>query len=205
MISAKLASEMQARLAELERRVSSLIMTGVISAADYETATVKVKAGANETTWLPWLTQRAGQDKSWWAPEVGEQVLVVSVDGDTANGYVLPGALFSTANPANANNADVRRYTFNDGAQIEYDRVKHHLFATLPNNGTTELVSKGGIKFVGDIEHFGKLHNTAGIKSDADVTDKTRSMAGDREIFNKHPHPGVAAGNSNTPPPSVKQ
>ncbi|WP_201746364.1 phage baseplate assembly protein V [Veronia nyctiphanis] len=55
------------RLAELERRLSNLLMTGVIVETDEDLGKVKVAAGLLTTGWVPWLTHRAGPDIDYWA------------------------------------------------------------------------------------------------------------------------------------------
>jgi len=122
---------MNARVSELERRLSNLIRPGTVTAADYPNARVRVQIGQNTTAWLPWMTHRAGGDRSWHAPEVGEQVLVLSPCGDLAQGFALP-AVYQNAHPAPANAATVHRIEYEDGAVIEYDRQAHKLTATIP-------------------------------------------------------------------------
>ncbi|UMT46983.1 hypothetical protein AOY90_15755 [Escherichia coli] len=41
--------------------------------------------------WLQWLTHRAGRSRTWWAPSVGEQVLILAVGGELDTAFVLPG------------------------------------------------------------------------------------------------------------------
>ena len=111
---------------ETERQLAGLIRIGVISALDDAGARVRVQCGGLTTDWLPWLTMRAGADRSWWAPEPGEQVVVLSPNGDTAQGVVLP-ALYSDALPPPANARTVHRTTYADGSVVEYDRAAHQL------------------------------------------------------------------------------
>ena len=61
-----------------------LVQIAAIVEADYEQAKVKVKMGDIITHWLPWLTVRAHNNKTWWAPEVGEQVLLLAPSGELA-------------------------------------------------------------------------------------------------------------------------
>lgn len=129
-------------IAELNRRVASLIRFGTVSEADYDKARVRVAMGEAESHWLPWITLRAGGDRSWWVPEVGEQVLVLAASGELAQGVVL-GSIFQTAHPAPASSPDVDRREYKDGAVIEYDRKTHHLRAEIP--GSAELDAEGNI------------------------------------------------------------
>ena len=197
------------RITELERRLANMLLIGVISDVDYERSLVQVTVGELITGWLPWLTRRAGKDIDYWAPEVGEQVLVMSPYGDPALGVVLP-ALYRELSPAPDQRATVHRRTYANGAVVEYDREANHLKAVLPESGTTELISQGGIEITGNTKINGELHVTdnttidtelqvkGNIKGDKDITDKTRSMAADRGIYNSHVHPGVKPGPATT-------
>lgn len=128
-------AEIITELADLRRRLASVVLFGTIAAADYTAATVRVKLGAITTDWLPWLTARAGGDTVWHAPEVGEQVMLISPSGDIGNGVVMP-AIYSDAKPANAAAATVHRTTYADGAVVEYDRAAHEFKITTPGKVT---------------------------------------------------------------------
>jgi phage baseplate assembly protein V len=187
-------------ITELHRRLANVVLLGKIVEADYSQTIpkLKIKIGNLQTAWLPMLTQRAGNDVSWWPLEVGEQVLVLSPSGELNQGVVL-GAINQKAFAAPGNSADVHRQMYSDGAVIEYDRKTHHLSAVLPSGATTRLVSEGGISITGDVTVTGN------IKASGDITDQTRSMHRDREIFNFHNHSGVATGLGNTAIPNQSQ
>lgn len=172
---------------ELDRRISNLIRLGTIAQADYASAKVRVKAGDILTGWLPWMSQRAGGDVSWHAPEVGEQVLILAPSGELNQGVVLTG-LFQLAHPAPANTPEKQQTLYKDGAVIEYDRTAHHLKAVLPAGATVELIATGGIAFTGD------LTVTGNITASGEITDHTRSMQGDRDIYNSHIHSDPQGG-----------
>ncbi len=146
-------------LAALSRMLENLIRFGVIAAVQMEPPRVKVKTGTLTTAWLPWLALRAGADQEWDPPTVDEQVILFSPSGQLANGVVITG-LPSDHIPANGNRAGLHRRTYADGAVIEYDSVAHHLNATLPDSGTTSLVSKAGINIIGPINHLGDYNQT---------------------------------------------
>ena len=116
--------------AELSRLVANLIRVGTVSDVDYAKARIRVQIAEIKTDWLPWIEARAGGDVSWWAPETGEQVMVLSPGGDTAQAVALP-ALFRAAAPPPADTADKRKVTFADGASVEYDRAAHLLTVDL--------------------------------------------------------------------------
>jgi phage baseplate assembly protein V len=127
-----------ARIGDLERRMTNMIRPGTIVDADYSDANkprVKVALGKNKTAWLPWLTERAGENRTWHPPEIGEQVIVISPSGELAAGYVLPGSVNKTDYPANGDTSDITRTTYKDGAVIEYDRENHEHLMTIPTGG----------------------------------------------------------------------
>ncbi len=187
-------------LSELDRRLSNAIRIGRIESVDLdlEMPKVRVRIGELTTAWLPYLTQRAGNDKHWWPIELEEQVLVVSPGGDLTQGIVI-GSLFQRQFPPTTNDGALVRTDFSDGAIIEYDKENHHLRAILPSGGRLEVVADGGVSIVGDVTVEGN------ITASGDVTDATRSIAGDREIYNGHVHPGVRSGPSNTGTTSSSQ
>ncbi len=63
-------------IAELNRKLANIIRIGLIKEVDYEKARVRVKVGEFLTDWLPWITARAGEDRSWFAPNIDEQVVI---------------------------------------------------------------------------------------------------------------------------------
>ena len=71
-------SDLAFRLTECERKIANLLRPAVVAEARYQDSPrVRVKAGDLLSGWLPWLTTRAGADRCWWAPEVGEQVVML--------------------------------------------------------------------------------------------------------------------------------
>lgn len=129
-------------LTELARQLENLIRFGTVEAVQVNPPRVQVKSGNILTTWLPWLTPRAGADREWNPPTLGEQVVLFSPSGILAQGVALTG-LFSDLIPANGEREGLHRSTYRDGAVIEYDSIAKHLRATLP--GTAEVNTTGNI------------------------------------------------------------
>lgn len=140
--------------AALARLLENLIRFGTIAEVGYEPPRVRVRSGNLLTAWLPWLALRAGDSKTWDPPSEGEQCILLSPSGQTANGVALVG-LNSDQHPANGDRPGLHRRTYPDGAVIEYDSAAHQLRATLPDGGITHLVSPGGINITGPINHQG--------------------------------------------------
>lgn len=109
-----------ANLQELARTLRNMIRTGVIVETDLDAGRCRVQTGGIQTDWLQWLTQRAGRSRTWWAPSVGEQVIILAVGGELDTAFVLP-AIFSDDYSAPSVSADALHIAFPDGAVIEYE------------------------------------------------------------------------------------
>ncbi|MDT8428493.1 MAG: phage baseplate assembly protein V [Pseudomonadales bacterium] len=135
--------QMEQRISQLERRVKRMLEVGLVVEADYtEQVKLRVEISDRITDWIPWLTVRAGGDRSWWPPEVGEQVMVLAPNGDAVAAVALAG-LYSSAAAAPAASVDVRRTVMGDGAVIDYDRALHVLTVQIP--GDVIVQSQGDV------------------------------------------------------------
>lgn len=210
----------------LARRLSNLIRLGVVVEADYASAKVRVKYGQDEqggdliSGWLPWLTNRAGNDAEWDAPENGEQVLMISPSGELRLAVVMP-ALYQSGFPAPADAATVHRRKYADGAVIEYDRAAHRLKATLPSGGSAVLSCPAGVQINanttinGDVTINGNntvsgLTTTGGLSSQgtaggagATINGAVNVSGGDVNAdgisLKGHTHPGDSGGTTGQP------
>lgn len=127
--------------AEAERLIANLIRMGVVAELDTTEARVRVKMGGLTTDWLPWLTARAGATRTWSAPTVGEQVLVLSPYGDPSQAVALP-AIYQDGKPAPADSADVERVVFPDGSVVEHDSASNTLTVTVAGSGNVVVNCK---------------------------------------------------------------
>lgn len=105
---------------ELARALRNMIRTGVIVETDLNAGRCRVQTGGIYTDWLQWLTHRAGRSRTWWAPSVGEQVLILAIGGELDTAFVLP-AIFSDDHNAPSASADAWHVSFPDGAVMEYE------------------------------------------------------------------------------------
>lgn len=110
----------QTSVQEISRVLRNMIRTGIIVETDLNAGRCRVQTGGIYTDWLQWLTHRAGRSRVWWAPSVGEQVLLLAIGGELDTAFVLPG-IFSEDNPAPSASADAWHVVFPDGAVIEYE------------------------------------------------------------------------------------
>jgi len=161
---------MEFSLAELSRKLANLIRFGLVAEADYQAARVRVRCGELTTEWLPWLTARAAAEASWWAPRVGEQVILLSPSGDPAQAVALP-ALYLDPIPFDSadRRPDLHQVRYADGAEISYDESTHTLSATLPFGGIVDLIASGGVNIVGPVTVEGTITATDDITSGGTV------------------------------------
>lgn len=87
---------MNAQLTEIMRLITNLIRTGVVTEVDRENWLCRVKTGELETNWISWLTLRAGNARTWWRPSEGEQVVLLSLGGQSGNGLCAARCLFES-------------------------------------------------------------------------------------------------------------
>ncbi|SFB30626.1 phage baseplate assembly protein V [Azotobacter beijerinckii] len=120
--------------ADLIRRLENLIRFGTVAEVDPEKPRCRVKTGGLLTGWLPFFAARAGEDREWDPPSLGEQCILFSPSGDPATGAVLVG-LYSDAFPAPDNDPKRHRRTYRDGAVIEYDTENSQYLIDIPADG----------------------------------------------------------------------
>ena len=126
---------------DIQRLVRNLIRIGTVSELDLERGRCRIATGGNLTDWLNWLTGRAGDARSWWAPSIGEQVLVLSLGGELETAFVLPG-VFSDAHPAPSASAQAAHIAFPDGAVLEYEPATGALKAVGIKSATIEAAER---------------------------------------------------------------
>lgn len=108
---------------------------GTVSEKDPATMRVRVtlpELDGLETDFLPVLTRKSQDDKDYWLPDEGEQV-VVMLDAFGDYGVVI-GSIFSDVDTVPVEDQDKRKVVFKDKADFEYDRQ------------SSTLTIKGGIK-----------------------------------------------------------
>lgn len=116
-------------IADLSRRLESLLRYGTIAAVQLRPPRVRVKSGGLTTDWLPWLALRAGTTRHWSAPSVGEQCLALCPSGEPATGLVLLG-IYSLAFDAPSDNPEEHLTLYPDGASIRYNHASGALDVT---------------------------------------------------------------------------
>ena len=180
-------------VAELLRLIENVIRLGSIAQVDHESARVRVKSGALLTAWVPWITGRAGKTRDWNPPTVGEQCVLFSPGGDTANAFAM-ASLFQLSAPPPSNDPGVISRLFPDSALFEYDHEASVLRINLP--GSIEIHAPGGTQWVGNINHQGDMHRQGSETQEGG----TKTHNG-KNVGSDHQHSGVQGGPSNTGAP----
>lgn len=106
---------------DLLRLILNLIRIGTNAEIDYDTQHVRVKVGDNDTKWRPWTTYRAGDAQTWFPPSVGEQVIVLSPEGEFTNAAILP-AIYSDKFKSPSTNPAHHTIRYADGAVVQCGR-----------------------------------------------------------------------------------
>jgi phage baseplate assembly protein V len=117
---------------------------GIVKAQDAANARVRVTFPDRDqlqSWWLPVVFAKTQNDKAYWIPDVGEQV-VCTMDEYDEDGAVL-GAIYSSADVVPVTNADKLHWTFKDGGVFEYDRAAHALLMSIPSGGTVTIAANG--------------------------------------------------------------
>lgn len=132
--------------ADLFRRFENLIRLGKIKTVKptKNYLTVTVDCGEITTAPIRYLNLRAGNDKTFDPPSIGEEVVVLSPCGVLEIGIVL-GGLNNSDNPILSQDLNKNIRLFSDGCMISYDTNTHALEVILPSNGTAVLTANGGV------------------------------------------------------------
>src|ERR1700688_3954033 len=124
---------------EYRERFASLNPTfrvGIVQAQDTARAKVRVVFPDYDemiSWWLPVVFFKTQNDKAYWIPDIGEQVVCLMDLRDEA-GAVL-GAIYSDADTPPVNSADKFHLGFKDGASVDYDRAAHVLDLKFEDHG----------------------------------------------------------------------
>ena len=156
-----------------------MLRFGIVTQINPISVQARVSFEDDESTsyWLPVIQTKTLKDKFYSMPDIGEQVVCL-MDENSEDGVIL-GAIYSTEDTAVMQTEKQLAMNLEDGSYINADK-----------EAQTLTVAFSKMKLIGNIEHEGLFTNTAVIKSNADITDKTSSMQAMREIYSPHTHTG---------------
>lgn len=173
--------------------LASLIRIGTVLSVDLAEARCIVRFGdpddpaPAQTGPIRWLSPRAGLTRVWSPPSVGEQVLLVSPDGQIGAAVAITGIVQDAFPPLG--NSTTEMIEFADGAKFTYDPEAHELVAVLPAGGSVDITADGGITLRGDVTIEGNLAVTQTVTADEDVI-------ADGICLKTHKHGQVQAGSA---------
>ncbi|MBN3265341.1 phage baseplate assembly protein V [Pectobacterium brasiliense] len=207
----------QATLTEIQRLLRNMNRVGVVTHVNTADALCRVQTGEMTTGWLNWLTRRAGRSRDWWAPSIGEQVLILSIGGEPDTAFVLPG-IYSDANPAPSASADAYHVSFPDGAIIEYEPATGALTvsgiktaditASESITATVPLVTvRASTRITLDTPEVvctnklitGTLEVKQGGKMSGNIQHSGGSLSSNGKVLHTHKHPGDSGGMTGAP------
>lgn len=195
---------MSRELADLARRLENMIRYGTLEQADYPKALCRVRfADGNLSGWLPFWTRRAGGDAEWWAPDIGERVMVLSPGGEIEGGAVITG-LFHDGRPAPASDPDLHVVRYQNGDVIEHNRASGSYTITVAGPVTVnspsvtlnapQTTATGNVSISGNLSVGGNTA-TAGKTSSAGGITGVGGLA-----FETHVHTEQGDGAATSPP-----
>ncbi|HGH4602391.1 phage baseplate assembly protein V [Enterobacter hormaechei] len=202
---------------ELARAIRNLIRSGVVTEVDTVQGLCRVQSGGIQTTWLNWLTTRAGRSRTWWAPSVGEQVLLLAIGGELDTAFVLPG-IFSDDSPAPSASADAWHVAFPDGAVIEYEpetsaltvsgiktadvTASESITATVPLvlvKASTSITLDTPEVICTNKLTTATLEVQKGGKMSGNIEHSGGSLSSNGKVLHTHKHPGDSGGQTGAP------
>lgn len=174
-------------LAEQYRLLMNLIRFGTVIEVDLVQTVARVQTGNLQTDWIRWGVARAGDAVDWWAPSVGEQVVLFAPGGALENA-VIAFSLYSdyALPPDNGKKTNVTRYP--DGAKKSYD----------PTNGLLSLLGMiSGVVSMSDtltINVSRLIINAGETIINGEVVQGGGQMSSNGVVVDKHGHKGVKSG-----------
>lgn len=175
---------------DLPGRIGNAAIYGRIASVDLKAGRVTVGAGDLETHSIRFFTGGAGGTRVWSRPKVGEQVLLLSPDGDMAGAIALRGVTSDAFPPIGDEDREVVQ--FEDGAIVAYDPAAHAMTVRLPAGSFVEIEAD-------DIYLRGNLHVSGFVSAERRITSNERVEARDDVTagtvsLQKHVHLGVQPG-----------
>jgi phage baseplate assembly protein V len=103
-------------LSEMNRRLLQIIRIGVIQEVNVAKAKVRVKIGDNVIGWRPWVSPA----NAWNPLVVGDQVVILSPNGDFEQGIILP-ALYHAKSKAPSNKENEIMFKLAENSFVRFD------------------------------------------------------------------------------------
>ena len=179
-------SQLSVEIEEVRRRMQSMIRLGRVSEIHESNQLIKVEHGALTTPFIKWFAHAAGRVSHYRCPSVGEQVLLLNFGaGYSAQQYIALVGMASTDFPLVGSEPGKVITHFGDKCSQIWDMDA----GTLILKATEKITLDTPLVVASEDTHItNNLDVGQHINAGGDITDKTRSMTGDRDIYNKHKH-----------------
>ncbi|WP_140918809.1 phage baseplate assembly protein V [Limnobaculum xujianqingii] len=204
---------------ELLRLLCNLIRTGIVTEVNPDKYLARVKTGGNDTDWIRWRADRAGDAVTWWAPSVGEQVILLAPEGELSKAFII-GSLYSNELQPPDFNSGTQVTQHPDGARYEYNPESSSMLisgvknititssdSVTVNTSTATIKASGSITFdtpkVICTNHLSTA--TLSIEQGGTMTGNINHSGGNFKsngvVVHSHKHSGVERGGSLTDAP----
>jgi len=144
-------------------------------------ALVRVQVFDRVSDWIPYIMTNNSNVKIWMPPQLGEQVMVLSLYGE--DGVAVGSVYNSDCKEPTGANATTSVMEFSDGTVIKYDTSSKML--SILGSGAISVSAQNGINITANVNIEGNL-TVSGT-----VTDEKGSLT-------THTHSGVTEGNAVT-------
>lgn len=148
--------------------LESLIRVGRVSSINPAAATARVAYEDRSkmvSAELPVLVRGSRNNKDYWMPDPGEQVLCLFLPNGRGQGYIV-GSFYSAADSPPVTTEQKRSMIFADGTKVEYDTLTSTL--TIDARGPVNIIAAGGVTVTGDVIADGislKHHTHGGVQT----------------------------------------
>lgn len=188
------------------RQIANLIKQGNIAQVNPSDCLVRVAHGDLLTDWLPYFVPFAGGVSVHRLPSVGENCIVLSPSGETANGVVLCG-MASNQFPSPSDSADETVVAFPDGAKMEYN----HVSGSLKISGVKSvIIDSPQSEFTGAVTVKGLLTYEAGLSGSnsgggsaatisGSLTHSGGELSSNGVVLHAHTHPETNGSKTGAP------
>ena len=183
---------------DIQPDIGDLVRLGTVLSINLAAARCVVRYGdpddeePAETPPIRWLAGRAGLTRTWSPPSEGEQVLLLSPDGQFANAIALTGIVQDAFPPVGSTSTEI--IEFADGARLSYDPKAGALQAVLPAGATAEIDAPGGITLRGDVMIEGRV-------TVSETLTAQQNVIADGVSLKDHVHGKVQVGSARTDKP----
>lgn len=179
---------------ETDRTIGDLMRVGVIVSVDLAAGKAVVRFGEQTTPPIDWM-MTVGDTTVWIPPTVGQQVAVLSPEGDADQGMILNGLPSSLFAPLFLGLKNAIR--FSDGAQVSYDPEAGELDVHIP--GKVAITAPGGVTITGDTTITGDVEITGDAKVSKTLTATTDVVGGGKSLKTHKHTGGTISGQTGAP------